>query len=448
MQDNHFFIVMALLTLVIIVVSWIGIRLWQKHQTQKSYVKNRSLIKSTQSIDELVDELQCKIDETDTKIKNGEIILEKLMATLREANHKTKHIKVGLIPPVFNHDDSEKVKETIILYRQNQYQCIADNNATEAYTEWSWFGDKKAGNKMTNDYRMLILHAYNAEFEVIRKQMRVNKLDAAYTKLGRLDEQLGKLGETANVSLTKDYTRLKFKELKIWHDDLVRKSDLKQERKIQQETIREQNKVNNVDTEALDEAIAVRDIEIQKAQKKAKLLAGQELESLKKLIAKIESEKTILEEKFLRATSQAQLTRSGFIYVISNVGCFGADVVKIGMTRRLEPMERVNELGDASVPFKFDVHTLAYVNDAPKIEKALHDKFTDKRVNVDNFRKEFFRVPVAEIKEAMDNMGIESDWYFNTEAKEYSESMLIREAEDEQVRIAHQNKADILPESI
>jgi len=448
MQDSHFYIVTALCTVAIILVSLLGIRFWQKYQTQKLYIKNCSTIKLNKSIEALIAESQVKFDEVATKIKDGGYILDKLHVTLKEAKDMTKHIKVGLIPPVFNHDDSEKLKENIISYREVQYQCIVANDATEAYTQWSWFNDEKAGSKMISDYRMLILQAFNAEFEMIRKQMRLNKLDIARQKVERLHEQLEKLGETANVSVTMAYKILKLKELTVWHDDLVHKDELKQERKIQQQAIREQNKVNNVDTEALDEAIAVRDIEIQKAQKKAKMLAGKELESLLRMIAKIESEKVVLEEKFSRATSQAQITRSGFIYVISNTGCLGADVVKIGMTRRLEPMDRVNELGDASVPFKFDVHTLAYVNDAPKIEKTLHDKFTDRRVNVDNHRKEFFRVPVAEIKEAMDTMGIESDWYFDAEAKEYSESMLIKESEDEQARIAHQKKADVLPESI
>jgi hypothetical protein len=109
-------------------------------------------------------------------------------------------------------------------------------------------------------------------------------------------------------------------------------------------------------------------------------------------------------------------------------------------------MDRVNELGDASVPFKFDVHTLAFVEDAPKVEKALHKAFTKQRVNIDNHRKEFFRVPLEMVKELMEEMGINSDWYFEVEAKEHTESELIRTAMERQAKKRFTSAS--LPESI
>ena len=136
----------------------------------------------------------------------------------------------------------------------------------------------------------------------------------------------------------------------------------------------------------------------------------------------------MLEAKFERTTSQAQITRAGYIYVISNIGSFGEGVCKIGMTRRLEPMDRVVELGDASVPYRFDVHTLAFVNDAPRLEKTLHKVFNTKRVNKENHRKKFFYVSPEEVKAAMDNIGVKSSWYYECDAREYRESELVREA--------------------
>ena len=147
-----------------------------------------------------------------------------------------------------------------------------------------------------------------------------------------------------------------------------------------------------------------------------------------------------LERKFARAMSQAQITKDGYIYVISNLGSFGDGTVKIGMTRRLEPMDRVKELGDASVPFKFDVHTLTFVGDAPKVEKMLHRKFHDKRVNEENYRKEFFKVTPQEVAAAMDELGIECDWFYETEAKEFRESLLMRKA-------FKQSESGVQPES-
>ncbi|MEQ9074536.1 MAG: GIY-YIG nuclease family protein [Sandaracinaceae bacterium] len=99
--------------------------------------------------------------------------------------------------------------------------------------------------------------------------------------------------------------------------------------------------------------------------------------------------------------ARAQLTRSGHVYVISNLGSFGEGVYKIGMTRRLEPLIRVKELGDASVPFSFDVHAMIYSEDAPALERALHVEFDGRRVNRVNTRKEFFRVSLAEVRKAV-----------------------------------------------
>ncbi|PTC00580.1 DUF4041 domain-containing protein, partial [Thalassospira xiamenensis] len=148
------------------------------------------------------------------------------------------------------------------------------------------------------------------------------------------------------------------------------------------------------------------------------------------------------------AMSQAQITRAGYVYVISNEGSFGEGVVKIGMTRRLEPMDRVRELGDASVPFRFDMHALAFAEDAPSLEKALHDTFNNHRMNTENFRKEFFRVSPEEVKAAMEEKGIDTDWYLTAEAKEYHESELIRNAIKQAKRARKKREDSALPEAI
>ncbi|MDP0172007.1 GIY-YIG nuclease family protein [Glaesserella parasuis] len=124
-----------------------------------------------------------------------------------------------------------------------------------------------------------------------------------------------------------------------------------------------------------------------------------------------------------RAISQAQLTKSGHVYVISNIGSFGEDVYKIGMTRRLEPLDRIRELGDASVPFSFDVHAMIYSNNAPELERELHKLFADKQINRVNPRKEFFKVPLLEIKEQAEKLGYEVEFTMLAEAKEYLESL-------------------------
>ena len=125
----------------------------------------------------------------------------------------------------------------------------------------------------------------------------------------------------------------------------------------------------------------------------------------------------------------AQQTRSGHVYVISNIGSFGENVFKIGMTRRLEPLDRVKELGDASVPFSFDVHAMIYSDDAPTLEKALHKRFEQESMNKINLRKEFFKAPLSVIRQAVKDQGISDiHWTMKADAVEYHESLAIEQA--------------------
>jgi hypothetical protein len=129
------------------------------------------------------------------------------------------------------------------------------------------------------------------------------------------------------------------------------------------------------------------------------------------------------EEKNQRAVSMAQQTKRGNVYIISNVGSFGEDVYKIGLTRRLEPMDRVRELGSASVPFSFDVHAMIPSEDAPALEAALHRRFLQYQVNKVNRRKEFFRLKLRDIRDVIDELVSEVRWTMAAEAREYHDSL-------------------------
>ena len=146
-------------------------------------------------------------------------------------------------------------------------------------------------------------------------------------------------------------------------------------------------------------------------------------------IAILEQQLAEAEAKEERAKSMAEQTRKGHVYVISNIGSFGEDVYKIGLTRRLEPMDRVKELGDASVPFPFDVHAMIYTDDAPALETALHREFHSQRVNAVNIRKEFFSVDLEEIKDAVEKIaGVDAEFKMTALAEDYYESLRLSDA--------------------
>jgi len=202
----------------------------------------------------------------------------------------------------------------------------------------------------------------------------------------------------------------------------------KEEQRRIKEQLREEEKARREYEKAIKEAEKEEKV-IQQAIDKATrelMLAGEEQRlALEQKLAELQSKYEEAEAKNQRALSMAQQTRSGHVYVISNIGSFGEHVYKIGMTRRLEPMDRVRELGDASVPFSFDVHAMIYSDDAPSLEKHLHRAFNDKQVNKINPRKEFFNVGIKEIRSTIQAMQIEAHWTLSADAKEYRESLAI-----------------------
>jgi DNA repair exonuclease SbcCD ATPase subunit len=208
----------------------------------------------------------------------------------------------------------------------------------------------------------------------------------------------------------------------------LRQIELAEQREIKQQ-IREEEKARKEIEKAIREAEKEEHI-IQKALEKARSELANANEDQRRefesQLADLENKLSEAEARGQRALSMAQQTRRGHVYVISNVGSFGENVFKIGMTRRLEPLDRVKELGDASVPFSFDVHAMLYSEDAPALEKEFHRRFDRESVNKVNPRKEFFRVSLAEIKQMVDTKGItDIHWTMKAEAAEYRESIAI-----------------------
>jgi len=147
-------------------------------------------------------------------------------------------------------------------------------------------------------------------------------------------------------------------------------------------------------------------------------------------ITKLKEQLAEAEARGQRALSMAQQTKQGHVYVISNIGSFGDNVFKVGLTRRLEPIDRVKELGNASVPFEFDVHAMIHSENAPELEKELHQGFAQYQVNKINPRKEFFRIPISAIKDKIDELGYEVHWTMKAEATQYRESVQIEKKLD------------------
>jgi hypothetical protein len=231
-----------------------------------------------------------------------------------------------------------------------------------------------------------------------------------------------------NAQINPEYINSRIDELQ-W---TVRANQLREQEKEEQraikEKMREEERARKEYERAMKEAEREEELvrkALDKAQAQLAKASEEQRQKYEDQIQQLNQKLTEAEEKNKRALSMAQQTKAGHVYVISNIGSFGENVYKIGMTRRLEPLDRVRELGDASVPFGFDVHAMIWSENAPELEKALHRKFVQTQINKVNPRKEFFRLTIAEIKSEVTSRGLDASWTLAAEAREFRETLAI-----------------------
>ena len=290
---------------------------------------------------------------------------------------------------------------------------------------------------MVDEHVKLMARAFNGECDSIIGTVRYSNLASVQKRIETSFRVLNRLGKSKSVEITEEYLDLKIQELYLLHEYRDKLNDEKEERARIAALIREEERAQREMLKAQQDA-EKEEAKYEKALEQARkemeaVLADQEIgaqesvDSLNDEIARLEGLLQQAHEDKERAKSMAQLTKAGYIYVISNIGSFGEDVYKIGMTRRLNPEDRIKELGDASVPFKFDKHALIYTTDAPTLEKKIHQKFERRRVNLANYRKEFFFVTLPEIKQACGEIGLEAEFVDMPTAEEFRRSEALRE---------------------
>lgn len=266
--------------------------------------------------------------------------------------------------------------------------------------------DQGANSKTEfNKQSRQLLRAFNAEADYYTSNVTLKNVDNYRNKLARTFETLNKLFEVDRVQLSQELLKTKLKQLDIIYQ-YKRQIEIEKELlKAQKEEIREQQKVEK---EIQNQKRKLEKEERQFNNEMTKLLkylnaANNDIERqiYADKISELEDKIKVLEKDKENVLQRESNTRAGFVYIISNIGSFGENIYKIGMTRRLEPMDRISELSSASVPFPFDVHALIFSEDAPALETTLHNYFRDKEVNKVNPRKEFFNVDLKEIKEVV-----------------------------------------------
>lgn len=246
----------------------------------------------------------------------------------------------------------------------------------------------------------VLLRAYNAEAENAVKATKAGNLYAAQTRLTKAADQIANGGRMIQLRITDQYHRLRLKELELANRHLMA---LQRERELERERRAELREQQKAEAELRREKERLEKERSHYLSTLAALEANGDSEGAERIRAQLTDVDRAINDVDYRAAN----IRAGHVYVISNIGAFGENMVKIGMTRRLEPMDRVTELGDASVPFRFDVHALFFATDAVGVENYLHKRFAEQRVNKINLRREFFRVTPAEVLEALKEQSVE-----------------------------------------
>ncbi len=368
-------------------------------------------------------DLQIKIKELQSAAAEHEDILQKLDKDVAKrertisdldktiSDKKSKIIwmddeilvqEFGLYKPQYDFANSLDYKERLAKVRDQQKTLIKEKRAVNGNTSWQVNGSASKGKKMVSDTQKLLLRAFNTECDDIISKVKYTNFDASLDRIYKSSDAISKLGSIMNISVSNDYLDLKIKELRLAFEYQQKKQEEKEAQKAERAELREAAKLQK-EIELQRKKIEKEQTHYQTAYEKLlkQLEATPDNVDLIKKKAELENQLQDIEKAIQDIDYREANHKAGYVYIISNIGAFGENVYKIGMTRRLDPQDRVDELGDASVPFNFDVHAMIFSDDAPALEAALHKAFEDKKLNMVNTRREFFNVTLDEIKEVV-----------------------------------------------
>ena len=376
-----------------------------------------------------------QLPDKQKSLSDLEVQLEELKSELSLYTDMKSYVDYGLYTlPTYGEVTSKAYNQKLKSIREEQKIMLRQ---TTAYTYPDYIeitGNPTYDKSLVKNQGYLLILAFNSESDYLISKINSNNYEAVLTRIEKLAEKLEKRLISLEIGISLDYVELKMQECTIYYQYTYQK-------------IAEADEQRDIKVQMREEEVA--DREIQKALKEAKRdeqMVREAMNKVRKELAYASAEQKQQYESHLqelterlveaesrkeRSLSMAQQTKRGHVYIISNIGSFGEDIYKIGMTRRLEPLDRVKELSSASVPFVFDVHAMIYSEDAPALEKELHSYFDLASMNKVNSRKEFFEITLQEIRDYVEEAGLEAHWTMAADATEYRQSLSILEQQME-----------------
>jgi hypothetical protein len=312
--------------------------------------------------------------------------------------------------------------ENAVAYRERLQQLnlriaamIREGLAIEKSNLFTYDGSLAKGRRMATDLAALMLRAYNAEAGSVIRALRSGNVVTAKRRLEASKAAIASLGKMMEMKIGDGYHALRLEEIDLAADFAMKKMEEREAKRLERARLREERKVAQelaAERERLDK------------ERQHICTALEHVQATGSAAPLLEQRLAELDSAIAQNDYRAANIRAGYVYVISNRGAFGEQIVKIGLTRRLEPLRRIKELGDASVPFRFDVHALYFSEDAVSLEAELHKQFADRRVNWANSRKEFFFATPAEVRIALaEKAGNLLEFVEHAESDEYFRSV-------------------------
>lgn len=404
--------------------------------------------------DQILNHAQSRVNQAETRLQKAVADAAKIVADAQTRAEQVAGDALAAMGKAKHFADAAQAMKNVVEGYGDAYIVPTYNLLDDLAEE---FGFTEAGQKLKSarDYTRFMVKAGRAAtcdyVEANRRDTAVRfvvdafngKVDSILSRSksdnhGKLEQEIRDAAALVNLNgasfrnarIAEEYMNSRLEELRWAVTAKLLKDQEREEQRQLREQIREEEKARREFEQAIKEAAkeeATLRKALEKAQEQVAAASAAERAEFEARLALLQEQLQAAEDKNQRAISMAQQTRAGHVYVISNIGSFGEEVFKIGMTRRLEPLDRVRELGDASVPFEFDVHAMIFSDDAPGLEKQLHRHFLREQVNKVNPRKEFFRIGLPAIRAELEQLGVETHWTMSAKALEFKETQRIEQ---------------------
>lgn len=413
----------------------------QKDKREKAKTESKQIQKKIDALTnnlklgKNIKDLQPILHNLEESLKDKRKEIDKLKEQVASYDDQINMESYGLYTPHYSFENSLAYEEKLKEIRRHQKSLIRNDEAGTIFRPMTLDGSSSRGRSMQRKNIKQLVRSFNVECEAAINKATYSNMPRIEKRIKRSFDQLNKLNTPNGVELSVDYLQLKLEELHLAFEYSSKKEEEKEKLREEREKEREEKKAKAeiarkrkaVEKERAKQAKHFEQAQTLLREKMANVDKDDEkYKSLQEEVNKLKAQLDDLDKQSASLDYRENHSTAGYVYIISNIGSFGKNVFKIGVTRRLEPLDRIRELSSASVPFKFDVHALIFSDDAYRLETNLHNYFDKQRVNKVNNRKEFFDITINQIKDALDKYYNRTfDFHEVPEAEEYRKSLEI-----------------------